>query len=87
MTQHHMIHLPHHLVKVELKKMIGKNEYSINDTQKFPSMLSYDVESSYHIMLSYHLKMYHMMLSHYLQIFSYKKQSTISSSKFMFIKS
>ena len=59
-----------------------KNEYSINDTQK-------NFQACY---LQFHLykmmrKMYHMMLSHYLQIFRYKKQSTISLNKFMFIKS
>ena len=54
-----------------------------------PSMIHKNFQASY---LQFHLykmmwKMYHMMLSHYLQIFRYKKQSTISLNKFMFIKS
>ena len=52
-----------------------KNEYSINDTQKFPTMLSSipplqddEEEVSYDV-------------SHYLQIFRYKKESTILLNK------
>ena len=51
-------------------------------------MIHKNFQASY---LQFHLykmmwKMYHMMLSHYLQIFRYKKQSTVSLNKFMFIK-
>ena len=53
-----------------------------------PSMIHKNFQASY---LQFHLykmmwKMYHMMLSHYLQMFRYKKQSTVSLNKFMFIK-
>ena len=54
-----------------------------------PSMIHKNFQACYHQFHLYKMmrKMYHRMLSHYLQLFRYKKQSTISLNKFMFIKS
>ena len=73
------------------------NFYYVKSFLVVKTIISYKMNTiSFNIIYKYYLqfhlykmmrKMYHMMLSHYLQIFRYKKQSTISLNKFMFIKS